>query len=147
MFKRQTSRTAEKARNPHPGIPYPHDLILELIATHKGNVSKVADSLGASRYSMHDRIMKEPVLKQALADARERFIDNIELSVLQRAVEGSDTQLQKFVLQTQAKHRGWADDSNKEIASTLAREAFDFVVNRSKNPAERKPSTPISERP
>ena len=142
MFKRQTEQRGDKARNPHPGIPYPHDLVLQLITTHKGNVSRVADAIGASRYSMHDAIMRNPILKQALSDERERYIDKIELSVLQRAHEGTDTQLQKFVLQTQAKHRGWGDDSNKEIASTLAREAFDFVVNRSKNPAERKPSTP-----
>ena len=146
MFKRQRGiATAETASQPHPGVPYPPQLVLELITRHKGNVSKVADSMGAARHAMSVAIHGNPVLKQALIDARERFIDNIELSVLQRAHEGTDTQLQKFVLQTQAKHRGWGDDSNKEIASTLAREAFDFVVNRSKNPAERKPLTPPSE--
>ena len=142
MFKRQTVDTAARATRPHQGIAYNDDMLLQLIHTHKGNVSKVADSIGATRSAVSEAIHRNPRLKQALCDERERYIDAIELSVLQRADKGTDTQLQKFVLQTQAKHRGWGDDSNKEIASTLAREAFDFVVNRSKNPAERKPSTP-----
>jgi len=138
----QGKQLAERAARPHQGIPYDAEVLVQLIHTHKGNVSRIAYSIGATRSAVSEAIHRNPVTKQALVDSRERWIDDIEVSVLQRAQEGTDTQLQKFVLQTQAKHRGWSDDSNKEIASTLAREAFDFVVNRSKNPADRKPSTP-----
>ncbi len=138
--KNNPNLVGEKAKRPIPGIAIekqvPIEKIEELIVKHKGNLSRVAESIGTTRHTMRDVCDRNPSLKQALNDARERWIDNIEESVLSRAEDSNDTALQCFVLKTQAKHRGWEQDDNKNVAKDIAAEAFAFVLNRSKNPAE-----------
>jgi hypothetical protein len=133
------NKSGEKAKAPRPGIPLRKEDILPLISTHRGNISKVADTLGTTRGCVRRVIDKDEELKEALVDSRERWIDDIELSVLTRADESNDTALQCFVLKTQAKHRGWEQSEAQNTAKDIATAAFDFIVNKSKNPAE--PST------
>lgn len=123
-----------------PGIPLVKETLLQLIKTHKGNLSRVADTLGTTRVAVRNRINADSELKAALDEARDRWLDDIEESVLSRANESNDTALQCFVLKTQGRHRGWEQDDNKSAAKDIATAAFDFIVNKSKNPAE--PSTP-----
>jgi hypothetical protein len=130
------NRLGEKAKRPHPGVPIKSDIVLDLIHKHRGNISRIADSLGCARSSIRDKIHREPDLKQALDDTRERWIDEIEESVLHRANESNDTALQAFVLKTQARHRGWEQSEAQNTAKDIATAAFDFIVNKSKNPAE-----------
>ena len=91
---------------------------------------------GANRHSVHNVIAKDESLKQILKDCRERQIDELEESVFQRAVDSNDTTLQLFVLKTQGKHRGWEQSEAQNAAKDIATAAFDFIVNKSKNPAE-----------
>lgn len=130
------NKLGEKAKRPHPGIPLVKESLLELIKKHKGNLSRVADSLGTTRVAVRNRINSDQELKDCLEESRERWLDDIEESVLSRANESNDTALQCFVLKTQGKHRGWEQDENKNAAKDIATAAFDFIVNKSKNPAE-----------
>lgn len=124
------------AKRPRPGVKIDGEQVLQLIKEYTGNVSRISDALGCSRHALHDRIQGDPVLKQALTDSRERWIDRIEQSVLQRADVSNDTALQCFVLKTQARHRGWAQDDDRKAAQDIATAAFEFIANKSKNPAE-----------
>lgn len=134
--KAKGNQLGEKAKQPHPGVPLDKDVMLELITKHKGNLSRVADAMGTNRYCIRRRCDADPELKEALESARERWLDDIEESVLSRASESNDTALQCFVLKTQGRHRGWEQDEAKHAAKDIATAAFDFIVNKSKNPAE-----------
>lgn len=130
------NKLGEKAKSPKPGIPLDKNQLLELIAKTHGNLSRVADALGTTRGTVRRRCDNDPELKVALEDARERIIDELEESVWDRARESNDTTLQLFLLKTQAKHRGYEQDDAKNAAKDIATAAFDFIVNKSKNPAE-----------
>ena len=130
------NKVGEKAKRPVPGIPLDKSMIKALIHTHRGNLSRIADQMGSERHSVKRVIDSDEDLKQALLTSRERWLDDIELSVLTRADESNDTALQCFVLKTQGKHRGWEQSEAQNAAKDIATAAFDFIVNKSKNPAE-----------
>jgi hypothetical protein len=129
-------RRADKAKSPKPGLPFDKDIIADLIKAETGNVSRVADRIGTSRGAMRNFIDRHPELQQLLKDQRERQIDELERSVFDRAIDEKDTTLQLFLLKTQGRHRGYDQDDAKKLAGDIASAAFEFVVNRSKNPAE-----------
>lgn len=130
------NKLGEKAKHPKPGIPFNKDIILQLILKFEGNLSRVADSIGSSRGAVRNFVDKDEELKSTLKDCRERQIDDLEDSVFQRAKDSNDTTLQLFVLKTQGKHRGWEQSEAQNAAKDIATAAFDFIVNKSKNPAE-----------
>ena len=130
------NKIGEKAKSPKPGVPLDKNQILTLIVQTHGNLSRVADALGTTRGTVRRRCDNDPELKQALEDARERIIDKLEESVWDRALDSKDTALQLFLLKTQARHRGYDQDEVKNAAKDIATAAFDFIVNKSKNPAE-----------
>ena len=134
--KEKGNRLGEKAKQPRPGVPLDKNQILELIKKTHGNLSRVADALGSTRTSLRRRIDSDKELKDALEEARERIIDELEESVWDRAQNSNDTTLQLFLLKTQAKHRGYEQDEAKNTAKDIATAAFDFIINKSKNPAE-----------
>jgi len=127
---------AARAKSPKAGIVFSKPTVLGLIGTCSGNLSRVADSIGANRDSVRRFVDRDPELQQALRDSRERLIDEVEQSVFQRAVESNDTALQCFVLKTQGRHRGWDQSEAQNTAKDIATAAFDFILNKSKNPAE-----------
>lgn len=137
-YPKGANKLGEIAKRPHKGLPLDSNVILDLINKHRGNISRIADTMGSSRSSIRDKINRETELKEALAASRERWLDEIEESVFARANEGNDTALQCFVLKTQAKHRGWEQSEAQNAAKDIATAAFDFIVNKSKNPAEPK---------
>jgi len=126
---------ADKAKTPRPGIPLVKEDLLKLIKHFHGNISRVADKLGTTRLTVRNRCNNDPDLKQALEDARERFIDTLEETAWNKAING-DTIMSLFLLKTIGKHRGYEQDSNQDRAQDIAKAAFDFVINKSKNPAE-----------
>lgn len=130
------TRSGETAKEPRPGIPLNRNDILRLIPIHRGNLSRIADQLGTTRGTVRRRIDADPELKEALLDSRERWIDDIEESVFNRAHETTDTGLQCFILKTQARHRGYEQDDTRKAAQDIATAAFEFIANKSKNPAE-----------
>lgn len=130
------NKIGEKAKQPRPGVPLDKNLLLELIAQHHGNLSRVADSIGTTRGSVRRRCDNDRDLGEALEDARERIIDQLEKSCWDDAIATKDTALRCFLLKTQAKHRGYEQDDAKNAAKDIATAAFDFIVNKSKNPAK-----------
>lgn len=135
-LKKGNAKGESPVKQPRPGVPLDKNLLLNLIAKHSGNLSRVADACGSNRAVIRRRCDADPELKQALENARERLIDDIEDSVFQRAVDSNDTALQCFVLKTLGRHRGWEQDEAKNAAKDIATAAFDFILNKSKNPAE-----------
>lgn len=132
------NRLGDKAKRPKPGIPLDKNILLKLIAEYDGNLSRVADALGTTRGCVRRRCQNDQELGEALEDARERIIDQLERSCWHDAIENRDTALRCFLLKTQAKHRGYDQDDAKNAAKDIATAAFDFIVNKSKNPAEHK---------
>jgi len=135
--QKKGNKIGEKAKIARPGIPLDKTIMLKLIKESHGNLSRVADAMGTTRYTIRRRCDNDAELKSALEDARERIIDELEESVWDRALESKDTTLQLFLLKTQARHRGYDQDEAKNSAKEIATAAFDFILNKSKNPAER----------
>jgi hypothetical protein len=119
-----------KAKQPRPGIPLDKNTILELIAKHSGNLSRVADAMGTTRHTLRRRCDDDKELGEALENARERNIDELEESVWDRAKQSNDTTLQLFLLKTQARHRGYDQDEAKNAAKDIATAAFDFIISK-----------------
>lgn len=140
-FPKGAKRTADKAKRPHIGIHHDPEVIGQLIVKHNGNVSRVADAIGTDRGTINRIIKREPHLQEILSQARERLIDEVEASVFERAADSNDTQLQQFVLKTQARNRGWEPAAVTDKAD-IAVAALQFIMNQSKNPAE--PSAPVT---
>ena len=80
------NKLGEKAKQPRPGITLDRNTILDLIKKYYGNLSRVADAMGTTRYTIKRRCDADAELKQALEDARERIIDELEESVWDRAL-------------------------------------------------------------
>jgi hypothetical protein len=132
------NKIGEKAKRPKPGMPFDKETIEKLIIEQCGNLSRVADRIGSSRGAIRNFVDRHEDLKAILKDCRERQIDELEASVFDRAVDSNDTTLQLFVLKTQGKHRGWEQSESKDVAKDIASAAFDYILNKSKNPAERQ---------
>ena len=133
-------KIGEKAKRPKPGIPLKKDTILKLIVEHDGNLSRVAEAMGTTRGCVRRHCQADAELGKALEDARERMIDELESSCFEDAINNRDTGLRCFLLKTQGRHRGYEQDDMKNHAHSIATAAFDFITNKTKNPAE--PSTP-----
>jgi hypothetical protein len=136
IVKKPKGQLGDKAKRPKPGIPITKEIILELIAKHDGNLSRVADALGTTRHLIRRKCDADAELDQALVSARERLIDELEESCFRDAITHKDTGLRCFMLKTQGRHRGYEQEDVKNQAHVIATAAFDFIVNKSKNPAE-----------
>jgi hypothetical protein len=124
-----------KAKQPRPGIPLDKNVIMELVKKYQGNISRVADAMGTTRHTIRRRCDDDKELGEALLNARERMIDELEESVWERAKESNDTALQLFLLKTQAKHRGYDQDEAKNAAKDIATAAFDFIISKQEKKA------------
>lgn len=131
-------KRGDKAKRPHSGLRLDKATLLQLIPECRGNISKVADTIGCTRKAIRSCCDADPELNDCLVDARERRIDILEQCVYDRAEESNDTALQCFILKTQGRHRGWEQDDVKTHTREITMAAFDFIQNRSKNPAEPK---------
>ena len=126
----------KKAKRPHPGVPLDSAVIIELVHKHKGNLSRVADAIGCARSTIQDKMNREPEIKKAVMDERERFVDELEDSCEYQAIHEKDTALKIFLLKTRARARGYEQDMNPNATQDIAKAAFDFVLNKTANPAE-----------
>lgn len=134
---RKGNKLGEVAKQPRPGIPLtasvPDDEIARLLRHYHGNISRVADKLGTTRNTLRRRIDNNPELRAIKEETRERLIDDLEECSWHKALQG-DTIMQLFLLKTIGKSRGYDQNDNSHAAQDVARAAFDFVLNRSKNP-------------
>ncbi len=134
--KAKGNKRGELASIPRPGIALDKPTMLRLIAQEHGNLSRVADIMGTTRYTIRDRCNADPELMQCLKDARERQLDQLEQSCFDRAIESQDTTLQLFLLKTQGRSRGYDQDESKQAARDVANAAFEFIISKSKQDAK-----------
>ena len=136
-FPKGAQRRADKAKHPVPGVPHDLTVIAEQIVKYRGNISKVADSVGTDRGTIYDMLKRHPHLQQLVDQGRQRWIDDIEDTVFDRAASSNDTQLQTFVLKTQGRARGWEPmqpvDTSKDAVNALAQY---IASTNTRNPAE-----------
>lgn len=128
--KAKGNKRGEIAKQPRPGIALNKELLLKLIAEEDGNISRVADIMGTNRHTVRRRCDDDPELLQALKDARERQLDQLEKSCFNRAIETNDTTLQLFLLKTQGKSRGYDQNEAQNAAKDIATAAFDFIIKK-----------------
>ena len=133
-FPKGAQRLGEKAKQPRPGVPLDKNEIERLLRHYHGNLSRVGDKLGTTRYTIRRVIDGDQHLQQVLKECRERFIDELEETSWHKALQG-DTVMSLFLLKTIGKDRGYEQDSNKDRGHAIATAAFDYIMNRSKNPA------------
>jgi hypothetical protein len=140
-FPKQKDKIGEKAKRPKPGIPLENqrDEIIRLLKHYHGNLSRTADRIGTTRTGLRNYLNRDPELQALLAECRERFIDTLEECSWHRAAAG-DTVMSLFLLKTIGKDRGYDQDSNRSQAQEIAKAAFEFVINKSKNPADNPPT-------
>ena len=124
------NRRGEKAKQPRPGVPLDKNTMLDLIAKEHGNLARVADIMGTTRGCIRRRCDADKDLQEALKDARERQLDQLEQSCFDRAMESNDTTLQLFLLKTQGKSIGYDQDEAKNAAKDIATAAFDFIISK-----------------
>ena len=126
---------ADKAKRPGPpGVPLeksvPVAKVMELILQGRGNISRVADAIGTCRVTIARMIDRHPELQEALAQARERFVDDIEEAAIEGAIDGRDGILKIFMLKTQGKKRGYDQSETRDVARDVANAAFEYVLKQ-----------------
>lgn len=82
--------------------------LIPLIEELNGNLSMVSRKLGVARNTVYRFISDKPTIQQALSDAREKMIDNVESKLYSKALDG-DTTAMIFFLKTQGKSRGYVE--------------------------------------
>mgnify|MGYP001604277843 FL=1 len=133
-FPKGDKQLANRSRKPSNGVKIDTDLIIEAIRKCRGNISRAADKIGICIQTLHSRINQEVEIKAVVDECRERFLDNLE-DVFQNKALSGDTVSGLFLLKTIGKKRGY-DQDRDVIVESATRGVLDFIVNRSKNPAE-----------
>lgn len=136
-FPKQSTRKGQIARDPQPGIKVDRDAIIKALHAHKGNISHAAHALGCTRLTIHRAVESDALVKEAREQAREAFVDELEESAEYEAINNPNAHVLKmFLLKTRARHRGYEQDDSKQHAQDIAKAAFEYVLNKSANPAE-----------
>ena len=119
---------------PRAGVPLAHerDKIMAGLIKSYGNITRVADTLGVTRFSLKRYIDTDAELVQTLKDVRERKGDLLEDTALNQAVNGNAS-MTIFLLKSQCQDRGYTFERETD-ADTIARAAFDYISNQSKSP-------------
>lgn len=126
-------RTAELARVPLSGVPINIELAKKMLIKHRGVLAHAAEAIGCSRHSLHQVVERNSELKQVLEDARERLIDLVEETFVDKAIDG-DSYNAAFILKTRGRHRGY--DVDMKETNEVLKQVIGFVMNKSKNPAD-----------
>jgi len=132
-------RSIQDPKGKHvPGVPLDKEKIKELIVKYEGNLTSVAKAMQCARRSITRIVSTDPEMQEILEEARERLIDTVLDVFLRKVKKGEDTQAMMFWLKKQARSRGFDDDFQVDMKE-VTRQALDFALNKSRNPAERPP--------
>ncbi len=136
-FPKGKDKRGEKARDPSPGAhPVNREDMIKALKKHDGNISRAAEAIGCTRLTIHRAVESDPLVKEARDQAREAWVDQLENACEYQAIHEKDTALKIFLLKTRARARGYEQDMNPNATQDIAKAAFDFVLNRTANPAE-----------
>ena len=89
--------------------------IVRVVAECRGVASYVARRLGVSRQAIEKRMKTSPLVAQAFADERARFVDTAELALLKKVDEGDTTAI-IFTLKTLGKDRGYIETARQDYS-------------------------------
>lgn len=84
------------------------DRVIEMYQRKGGNVSATCSALNISRAQFYRWKSKNKKFAEALDDAYEAIIDNVESKLLSKINDGDTTSI-IFFLKTKAKHRGYVE--------------------------------------
>ena len=81
-----------------------------LVGKHRGNIAAIARALNVNRATIHNRMKESPRLAEAIDDARETFVDEVESALYENAI-GGNVAAQIFIMKAHpaAKRRGWSE--------------------------------------
>lgn len=125
---------ANTARKPMRGVKVDDELIIKALTKYNGNISRAADYIGCNRSTIQRRVNDDLNVKDVYESLRERDIDITE-DVFRDKILSGDTSCVLFALKTRGRKRGY-DSERDVIVESATRGVLDFIVNRSKNPAE-----------
>lgn len=123
-----------------PGVPLDKEKVKAAILEARGNITRAAMALKCARYSITRIVSTNPDVKEILDEARERTVDEVEDAFLKKALSGTDTTAQIFFLKTRARDRGY-DQGPRIDNDNTSRQALDFALNKSRNPAHIDPES------
>jgi len=83
-------------------------LFLEKFEYAAGNISNVCKAININRQTYYNWLKDDLEFKQAVEDAQEGLIDEVE-SALYARIGSGDTTAMIFFLKTRAKHRGYIE--------------------------------------
>lgn len=85
--------------------------IKQAIIDYRGNVSRVAESLGVSRAAINKRVSKSSTLKRTLDEARDKRNDSVRDTLYELAVEDKNVAAAIFIAKSQL---GWKETAVTE---------------------------------
>jgi hypothetical protein len=135
--KHKSHNPSDNATVGVPGVKIDKELLKKLIIEYNGNLTKCAIALGCARHSLSRIARDDESVKSTLDDARERILDLVEDTYLEKVLSNTDTAASIFYLKTKGRTRGYDQDpiSHNAVAE-VTRSAMEFALNKSRNPAD-----------
>ena len=131
----------QPALNPRPKEEIPLHELYEALVQGWGRIGRSTDYLGCNRETVRMAIRKYPELQQAILEGEELYTDQLEKVTLTEAAFDIDSKrdtLRMFLLKKR-KPKVYADKQDE--SNQVMQDALQFVLNKSKNPAEYKKPT------
>ncbi len=88
--------------------------IAQAIKDYRGNVTRVAESFGVTRWAIDKRVGKSPTLKKVLQDARDSRNDSVRDVLYEEAVNNRNITAAIFIAKTQL---GWVEKRAVDVTS------------------------------
>lgn len=98
-----------------------NERIISLLESFDGNISAAAKAIKCSRNYLGDEIMRDPELKSALEQIRERAIDEAEARLRELVNDRKNKQqfnAIKYYLDSMGRERGWGKASDSRVELT-----------------------------
>lgn len=98
-----------------------NERIISLLESFDGNISAAAKAIKCSRNYLSDEIMRDPELKSALEQIRERAIDEAEARLRELVNDRKNKQqfnAIKYYLDSMGRERGWGKASDSRVELT-----------------------------
>ena len=111
--------------------------MLPIIEEEHGNISAIARRLKCSRMTIYNRIKESEKLAEALEDARESMLDEIEHSLYREALNEDNPQSMTakiFVMKTRGGNRGFREKVAHEVTGKDGGPIINLVVQRAALP-------------
>ena len=92
----------------------PHNIIIDSLERHEGNVDAVSQELSIAYSALHLHVEHTPELRALCIVHRESILDEAEKQLRTAVKAGNQTQV-RFALRTLGRDRGYVERSEKDI--------------------------------